>query len=730
MRSSKDIIGNANEKYILSNRLIEVLIVIGCLILAGVGFAELKYDREIAESGMTETLNYMKQQCKYMERVKTADKEKIQNMLLENLFAGYRVDLNGIAFISDGKKILSSSEIAYIGKKNKQFQLLAEENEKHISNDIVRVRDEQGKHYYGKMTKYKGYDLYVFFSYRAVYRHFWSMLQILLLTYIAFGIGIAVIRHKGTQIHMRALNKQLNINNAISTIYSVVFLIDLLHNKIEVLKAPESLEAQIQNGSNAELAIQTLENRYMAKEFISKNRKFRSIKNMQGKLARKPFIEYTYQDIYGHWFRSGIIPQSWSKKGELQAVLLVARDITDQKEQEMNYQKKLVQTAKEAKQANIAKTDFLRRMSHDIRTPINGIRGMIEIGNHFPNDLKKQTECRKNIWKASGFLLELVNNILDMNKLESGKVTLDHKPFDLRELMEEVADLCQVQAKQKGITLKVAVDPHIHTQFIGSPLHIKQILMNIISNSVKYNKSGGFITVSCTEKSHDGTTASIEFICKDTGVGMSEEFQKHAFDIFTQEKESARTSYNGSGLGLSIVKKLIEKMNGTIRFESKQGIGTTFFIQIPFQISQEQVKKETAAEENSGTSMQGMQILLVEDNELNMEITEFMLKREGAIVTKAWNGKEAVELYKNSEPGNFDVILMDMMMPVMNGIEATKAIRSLDRPDAKNVFIIAVTANAFTEDKEQSIEAGINAHLSKPLDAKTLIHTIIRLKHT
>lgn len=721
---------SSSEKYILSNRLIRILIIIGCLLLAGIGYTEIRYDRDAAENSMTETLSFMKEQYRYIEKVKTAQKDKIQNLLLENLFAGYQMSEKGIAIISDGKKIISSNDNSYVGKKNQQYRLLNESNKKQISkNKTVKTQDEKGMHYYGKMTSYKKYDFFVFFSYRSVYQHFFSMMKILLLTYIAFGIGIAIIRHKGTQIHMRELNKQLNINNAVSTIYSVTFLIDLMHNRIEVLKAPESLEAQVQNGSNAELALQTLENRYIAREYISKNRIFRSKSNLQKKLVRKSYIEYTYQDIYGHWFQSGIIPQTWSKKGEIQSILLVVRDITEQKEQELKYQKELEQTAKEAKLANIAKTDFLRRMSHDIRTPINGIRGMIEIGNHYPDNLEKQADCREKIWKASGFLLELVNNILDMNKLEAGKVSLERKPFDLRELMEEVADLCQVQAQAKNVTLRVAVDPHIHTKFIGSPLHIKQILMNIISNSVKYNKSGGFITVSCHEYFHDETTARIEFVCKDTGIGMSQEFQEHAFDIFTQEKESARTSYNGSGLGLAIVKKLIEKMNGSIRFESRQGEGTIFFIQIPFEICKKQEKKGISlSQKENKDGLNGMQILLVEDNELNMEITEFLLKNEGALVTKAWNGKEAVETFQNSKIGAFDMILMDMMMPVMDGMEATKKIRSLNRKDAKEILIIAISANAFSEDKKQSRQIGINAYLSKPMDANNLIQTILRLK--
>lgn len=393
---------------------------------------------------------------------------------------------------------------------------------------------------------------------------------------------------------------------------------------------------------------------------------------------------------------------------------------------ELEYQKKLEQAIGEAEHANMAKTDFLRRMSHDIRTPINGIRGMIEIGNHFPEDVQKQQECREKIWEASGFLLDLVNDVLDMNKLESGSIQLEEVSFNLSDILHEVSVIIEVQAKEHGLTFQIVQENGTHWNLIGSPLHLRQMFMNVLSNAVKYNKKNGSVSIFCREVSSDEETAVFEFICADTGIGMGEEFRKRVFEPFAQENEAARTSYSGTGLGLSIVKALVERMNGSIKFDSEKGKGTTFYITLPFRIDKNPPAEEKEPEEIScGTcKLEKLQILLVEDNELNMEIAEFMLEEEGALVTKAWNGKEAVEMFEKSAPGTYPVILMDLMMPVMDGLEAARTIRNMQREDAASVAIIAMTANSFNDDVESCKEAGMNEHLSKPLDFGKLAETI------
>ncbi len=398
-----------------------------------------------------------------------------------------------------------------------------------------------------------------------------------------------------------------------------------------------------------------------------------------------------------------------------------------EQEKDEKYKAELLRTAKKAEAANEAKTEFLQRMSHDIRTPINGICGMINVADYYADNMEKQTECRAKIKEASHLLLELINEVLDMSKLESDEVVLEEIPFNLNSIFEEILGVIEQVAAEQNIRIIWEKKEVTHWNLIGSPVHVKRILMNILSNAVKYNKENGYVYISCREiPSKQTAMTTLEFVCRDTGIGMAEAFQKRIFEPFAQEHAGSRTKFAGTGLGMPITKKLVEKMGGTISFESKEGTGTTFVIRIPFQIDAD-MKDRTETEEKTETSIQGLHVLLTEDNELNMEIAEFVLQNEGAVVTKAWNGQKAVDIFRKSRPGEFDVILMDIMMPVMNGYEAAKMIRSLDREDAKVIPIIAMTANAFTEDKMRAKEAGMDEHIAKPVDGKLLVKVINEL---
>ena len=405
-------------------------------------------------------------------------------------------------------------------------------------------------------------------------------------------------------------------------------------------------------------------------------------------------------------------------------------DLTHRKqeqEKDEKYKAELLRTAKKAEAANEAKTEFLQRMSHDIRTPINGICGMINVADYYADNMEKQTECRAKIKEASHLLLELINEVLDMSKLESDEVVLEEIPFNLNSIFEEILGVIEHMAAEQNIRIIWEEKEVTHWNLIGSPVHVKRILMNILSNAVKYNKENGYVYISCREiPSKQTAMTTLEFVCRDTGIGMAEAFQKRIFEPFAQEHAGSRTKFAGTGLGMPITKKLVEKMGGTISFESKEGTGTTFVIRIPFQIDAD-MKDRTETEEKTETSIHGLHVLLTEDNELNMEIAEFVLQNEGAVVTKAWNGQKAVDIFRKSRPGEFDAILMDIMMPVMNGYEAAKMIRSLDREDAKVIPIIAMTANAFTEDKMRAKEAGMDEHIAKPVDGKLLVKVINEL---
>ena len=398
-----------------------------------------------------------------------------------------------------------------------------------------------------------------------------------------------------------------------------------------------------------------------------------------------------------------------------------------EQEKDEKYKAELLIAAKKAEAANEAKTEFLQRMSHDIRTPINGICGMVNMAEHYADDMEKQTEYRTKVKEASNLLLELVNEILDMSKLESGEIVLEEIPFNLRSISREVFVVIEQMAAEQNIRIMWERKEITHRNFIGSPGYVKRVMMNILSNAIKYNRESGQIYISCIEiPSEQPEMTTMEFVCRDTGIGMTEEFQKYIFEPFAQEHTGSRTKFAGTGLGMAIAKNLIEKMGGTITMESEKDVGTTFVIRVPFKTDPDADKREKQ-KDVSENSIKGLHILLAEDNELNMEIAEFVLQNEGADVTKAWNGQEAVELFRNSASGELDVILMDIMMPVMNGYEATQMIRSLDREDAKTIPIIAMTANAFTEDRIRAKEAGMNEHVAKPVDVEVLVKVIHKL---
>ena len=402
------------------------------------------------------------------------------------------------------------------------------------------------------------------------------------------------------------------------------------------------------------------------------------------------------------------------------------RYLEQQREHDEAYKEQLREAARVAEKANNAKTEFLQRMSHDIRTPINGIRGFIEMGNYYKDDLVKQAEYREKIWQSSGFLLDLVNEVLEMGKLNSGEIVLEEIPFNLREICNEVKSIVTPQAQEKGVEFIVKKDELPYPCLIGSPVHVKRILLNIVGNAIKYNKNNGRVYITLVESKADDETMLVEFKCEDTGIGISKRFLPHVFDAFAQDSDIARSSYEGTGLGMPIAKSLVDKMGGTLEVESEKGIGTTFTMRIPFKKAAEQPSKEQKQEAPDMELVKGMHVLLAEDNKLNMEIAQFFLSTAGITSKCVLNGKEAVEAFEDSAVHEYDAVLMDIMMPFMNGMEATQKIRTLEREDAGMVPIIAMTANAFVEDKKQALAAGMTDYITKPLQMELLLHLLAK----
>ena len=388
---------------------------------------------------------------------------------------------------------------------------------------------------------------------------------------------------------------------------------------------------------------------------------------------------------------------------------------------------KLSAAVEQAQRANAAKTSFLTHMSHDIRTPLNGIIGLLEINSTHSDDAALVNANREKMRVAANHLLSLINDVLQMSKLESGEVAIADEPMDLYLLSKEIHTIIDQRAAEAGITVRFEEksDSIVFPWVYGSPLHIRQIFLNIYTNCIKYNKPGGSISTLVEYLGRENNTVTYRWTISDTGIGMSEEFLQHIYDPFTQEKIDARSVYQGTGLGMTIVRELLEQMHGSIEISSKLNVGSTFVITIPFTVAQPQtVEKRAGNTDEKETRIDGMRILMAEDNELNSEIAQILLTYAGATVTAVSNGKQAVEYFKNNPQGTFDVILMDIMMPVMGGMTATKIIRALDRPDAKTIPIIAITANAFAEDAQKCMEAGMNTHLAKPLDINRTVSVI------
>lgn len=405
------------------------------------------------------------------------------------------------------------------------------------------------------------------------------------------------------------------------------------------------------------------------------------------------------------------------------------QDITETMVTKQKQEKAILEALTEAKRANQAKSEFLSYMSHDIRTPINGILGMLAICEKNEGNLERQRECRNKIRVSAEHLLSLINDVLDISKMESGEFSLAREPFDLCDLLENCMTILRPQAEEQGITISEHTVNLQHTFLVGSPLHVRQILINIIGNAVKYNRPNGRIFICTEEVAAENDIAEYRFVIEDTGIGMGEEFKAHIFEPFTQESKDARTNFKGAGLGMAITKKLVDQMGGTITVESELDKGSTFTVTLPIRIGERQAGQKAEKKEELPVDISGMKVLLVEDNAINCEIVQYMLDDAGATVVVAENGKLAVDAFAQSGIGEYDCILMDVMMPVMNGLDAARTIRSLDRPDAETVPIIALSANAFEEDIRMAKEAGMDAHLSKPVDTDRMFRVMRELKN-
>lgn len=602
----------------------------------------------------------------------------------------------------------------------------------------------EGKFYFCLRSTCEGYVLYIYYplssvlpAWLAASGTFAGIYLIVCFVYFAVRNRTFYANHRELQESNRHLTETVNMLQALETIYFTLFYVDLKNDTYDAIYiAPWLKSAVPEKGVYTELkrmfvdtmiveAYRDEVDSRMSPEFIKETLSMKNITDV-----RKSF--YTdYQAIRGdnvNWCRVSATPIDFDDAGDPIHVLAFLQDVDVEKAREAAYQEQILKESDEAKIANSAKSEFLRRMSHDLRTPINGIKGYISIASKHPEDVALQNYCREKALASTNVLTDLVNGLLEMSKLQGGNVPLEKRPFDLSELLDGVNTICSPQAIERNINYEILHGKHLPvSNLIGSPRYLTQVIMNMTTNAIKFTEAGGTIRVNSEIVSQTETEVTYEFICADNGVGMTEEFQAHMFEPFTQETISARTVYEGSGLGLSIMKTLVEAMGGTVTYESKKGVGTTFRVRLTFLIDRSSEKDEDADETSPTSVLSDKNVLLVEDNELNMEIADMLLCSCGANVTKAWNGKEAVERFAESEVGYFDLIFMDIMMPEMDGLEAARRIRALDRPDAGSIPISAMSANAFSDDVQKSTEVGMNGYISKPVDEHKFLDTAKKL---
>ena len=655
---------------------------------------------------------------------------------LESLLSGLELERSGHYLIAENGMIRVASDTTFgISEANESelFERLAltpKDGKLHwVSAD--------GKIYWGYHSGCENYSIYIYYPAAAVLSSTIAIVAAVMAAYCALCFLYYAVRNQAlyeNQEKLRQSNQNLTetvqMLKALQTIYFLLFCVNLETGHYDAVYIAPWMKAAIPESGDYDTLRKLFIDGFIVPAFREDIDTHMSIPYIRKTLNRQNlsdvrksfYVDYqAIREDRTPWCRVSATPVDFDESGKPRHILALVQDIDQDKAREADYQAQIINEVNKTKIANNAKTDFLRRISHDIRTPINGIQGYIDMAAKHPENAEVQERCRRNISMTLRILLELVNSILDMGDLESNEIILEEKPFDLTALLDGVNTTMLPLAKEKNIHYEVVHCGALpFTHLIGSPRHLSQIIMNLTSNAVKYTNPGGNIRVHTQLISHTEDSVTYAFVCEDNGVGMSEEFQQHLYEPFTQERINARTTYEGIGLGLSIVKKLVDAMNGTITCQSKKGVGTTFRVELTFRLDRRQEAVLSLPEQKADTTLNKRNILLAEDNALNMEIAECILTELGAKVTKAWNGKEAVDIFAASAPGHFDLILMDIMMPEMGGREATRSIRAMNRPDAKSVLIMAMSANSLQEDIQKNRNAGMNDHISKPISSDEL----------
>lgn len=513
---------------------------------------------------------------------------------------------------------------------------------------------------------------------------------------------------------------------ALGTAYYHISRLNLKTGKIELVKRSRKMCMDIKdNTADWDPQFEVIES-IIAEPFVQKYIDFFDIRTMAARLHNKESMSSEFKKKNGSWFLSMVVPQSYDKNGNVTSVLIANRDVTDEKMRELRQEEELREAKLKAECANKAKSAFLFNMSHDIRTPMNAIIGYADLATRHLQETEKLGRYLEEIQICGKELLSMLGNVLDLARIENNKVEMEYTVSNVRECFENCVTMFRQQAESKNQTLSLTEQIMYPYVYMDAP-HLSEICLNIISNAIKYTNTGGTISCSVLQESCKEDWCNMIITITDNGIGMSEEFQKHIFDAFERERNSTASHIEGSGIGMGITKKLIELMNGTIEVKSKQGEGSSFTVTVP---CRKALKEDTLEKKNTNlhnkNCLNGVRILLVEDNEINIEIARELLTEEGCLVETANDGVACIDMIEKADADYYKLILMDIQMPVMNGYDATLAIRKMKDTKKSRIPIIAMTANAFAEDVQKVLSVGMNDHVAKPVDINILVSTMMK----
>lgn len=656
--------------------------------------------------------------------------EKNGDLTMETVFADFPFKMDGSVVISDGTKVVSTNESKLLGlsieKCNEMYQ-----NTFHESKDHIVRLDSAGSSWYGRKEKIRDYDIYVFFPAMQVF----TMRNVVCLSYILIAIVIFTL-FRTVRIHMEQESimreqKRLQIINALGQAYSIILLINIKKNILEMIKFSDGVGHNLRKEDLPNAFQKEYIENMIAPSFQKNYIAFSDISTMESRLKEHDSLSCISQTIKGAWIRSMIVPQKYDEKGNLSTVLLAISDVTEEKEHELEQDRILRNALSSAEHANRAKTAFLNNMSHDIRTPMNAIIGFTSLAAEHLDDREIIRNYLEKISKSGKHLLSLINDVLDMSRIESGSVKIEKTNVHLPDVLEDLKTIIleSVHAKQQKLLIKM--QEVVHKDIITDKLRLTQVLLNIISNAVKFTPVGGTVHILVEEKdSQKAGYAVYSFCIKDNGIGMSKEFQEHVFDSFARERTVTESGITGTGLGMAITKNIVDLMGGTIHLTSKQGEGSEFIVTLECELANKTVQDKQSScpkAEKKHLDYSGKKVLLVEDNELNREIATEILKSLGLKVDCAADGMDAVEIMSSEAGNQYDLIFMDIQMPKMDGYTATREIRTLNDSKKANIPIIAMTANAFDEDRKKAIKAGMNGHIAKPIDVNVILQNLDRI---